>query len=216
MVSEQGISPLPEKVRVIQEFPKPENISQLRRFLGMINFYRRSLPKVAEIQSPLNKLLGNSKKNDKTPVSWTPDAEKAFQKYKKDLANAALLAHPAPNAKLRLITDASDTSIGAAVEQQTSENCWEPLAFFLKKFTKAQLKYSTYDRELTAIFKSIKHFQHFLESCVFEIFTDHKPLVYAFSQRSDKASPRQLRQFEFYIPIFDKNLLRSCFRQLGS
>lgn len=196
-VSKGGITPLPEKVKAIYEFPKPENIQQLRRFLGMINFYRRNLPKAAEVQAPLTAYLAKSKKNDKTPISWTTDAETAFARCKQDLAKASLIAHPAANAKLRLITDASDTAMGAAIEQQIGTDPWKPLAFFSKRFSNTQLAYSTYDRELTAIFESIKYFRYILEGCDFEIHTDHKPLIYAFLQRSDKASPRQLRQLDF-------------------
>ena len=196
-INKYGIKPLAEKVQVIQDFPQPKNVTELRRFLGMMNFYRRHLPHAATLQAPLNKHLSHAKKNDKTPISLTPEDVIAFEKCKESLANAALLAHPAPEAKLRLVTDASDTSIGAAVEQQVADNPWQPLAFFSKKFSPAQCKYSTYDRELTAIYESVKHFRYLLEACDFEIHTDHKPLIYAFLQRSDKAAPRQLRQLDY-------------------
>ena len=123
-------------------------------------------------------------------------AETAFQATKEYLAKTTLLVHPAPNAKIRLVTDASDTAMGSAVEQQVLGGPWEPLAFFSRKFSKAQLRYSAYDRELTTIYKSIKHFRYILEGCDFEIHTDHKPITYAFRQCLDKASPRQLRQLD--------------------
>lgn len=206
LISEKGIAPLPDKVQAVQEFPKPENVQQLRRFLGMINYYRRNMPNAAEVQAPLNAYLVNSKKNDKTPIKWTSEAEAAFEKCKQDLAGATLLVHPAENGKLRLATDASDTAIGAVIEQKINNGSWLPLAFFSKKFTKTQRKYSTYDRELTAIYSSIKHFQDFLEGCEFEVLTDHKPLIYAFNQRSNKASPRQARQLG-YISEFTTKII---------
>ena len=196
-ISSKGISPLPEKVQAIRDFAKPNTVIELRRFLGMVNFYRRNIQNAALLQAPLSKYLINSKKNDKTPIVWTSDAETAFQNIKEELAKATLLVHPAPDAKLRLVTDASDTAMGSALEQQVSDGPWEPLAFFSKKFSKPQLRYSAYDRELTAIYESVKHFRHQLEACNFEIHTDHKPITYAFKQRLDKASPRQLRQLDF-------------------
>lgn len=107
-----------------------------------------------------------------------------------------LLIHPSDSAETRLVTDASDFAMGAVLEQHVSD-AWKPLAFFSRKFTAAQAKYSTYDRELTAIYEAIKHFRHFLEGRNFKVLTDHKPLSYAFQQRSDKASPRQVRQLTY-------------------
>ena len=143
--------------------------------------------------APLHSYLGESRRNDKREIIWTPEAEEAFDKIKNDLANATLLVHPTINAETRLVTDASDSGTGACLEQQFSD-IWKPLAFFSRKLTPAQRTYSTYDRELTAVFESIKYFRHFLEGQNFAIVTDHKPLIYAFTQKSEKASPRQQRQ----------------------
>lgn len=107
-----------------------------------------------------------------------------------------MLHHPVPNATLVLHTDASDLAVGAVL-QQVVNNELQPLSFYSKKLTKAQRNYSTYDRELTAIFQSIKFFKTYLEGREFQIFTDHKPLVFVFQQNLDKASPRQLRQLDF-------------------
>ena len=180
VINSRGISPIPEKVQAIKNFTKPKTFTELRRFLGMVNFYRRNLKNAATTQAPLNKFLINSKKNDKTPILWNPEAEAAFEKVKEDLAQATLLVHPAPQAKIRLISDASDAAMGAALEQQVLDGPWEPLAFFSRKFSAKQLRYSTYNRELIAIFESIKYFRHILEACEFEFHTDHKPIIYAF------------------------------------
>lgn len=188
-----GSAPTPDKVAAITSYPKPNTIVELRRFLGALNFYRRFLPHAASIQAPLLTHLQGARKNDQRAILWTPESEEAFASSKSDLAKAAMLSHPEMNASIRLVTDASDIAMGAALEQHSSKG-WEPLAFFSRKFSPAQLAYSTYDRELTAIFESLKNFKHHLEGREFKILTDHKPLVYAFRQRSDKASPRQARQ----------------------
>lgn len=88
------------------------------------------------------------------------------------------------------------TAIGGVVNQFKNNN-WEPLAFFSKKLKPAETKYSTYDRELLAMYASIKHFHNTLKARTFTIFTDHKPLVFAFFQRNEKASPRQLRHLDY-------------------
>lgn len=196
MIDRNGSAPIPEKVKAIQAFPKPKTVTDLRRFLGMINFYRRSLRHAADVQAPLHEYLCESKKNDKREIVWTSQAEEAFSRIKSDLANATLLNHPAPDAVTRLVTDASDFGMGASLEQRFQDS-WKPLAFFSRKFSPAQRNYSAYDRELTAVYEALKYFRHFLEGRNFTIVTDHKPLVYAFRQRADKASPRQLRQLSF-------------------
>lgn len=95
------------------------------------------------------------------------------------------------------MSDASDFVVGAALEQLSLGGDWEPLGFFSKKLSPTQQRYSTYDRELLSIYLSLKHFSYILEACNFSIHTDHKPLTYAFMQRSDKAAPRQQRQLSF-------------------
>lgn len=195
-ISSDGVRPLPERTSAIQSLPEPQTVQELRRFLAMLNFYRRFLPRAASVQAPLNAFLVGCKKKDKRPVSWTPEARSAFQKCKDDLVSAATLAYPASSKTLALMVDASDNGIGASV-QQASDSSWQPLAFFSRKFSPAQTQYSTYDRELLAMYESVKHFRHMLEGRTFIIYTDHKPLTFAFQQRSDKASPRQVRHLDF-------------------
>ena len=209
-INSSGIRPTISKVEAVLNYPKPSTVMQLRRFLGMVHFYHRNLPNTATEQAPLNAYFLNSKKNDKTEIKWTPEAEKAFEKIKSDLANAALLVHPRIDAKIQLITDASDVSCWGVIEQKAVDgNSWQPLAFFSKKFSKAQKNYSAYDRELTAIYEAIKYFSYILEGRDFKILTDHKPLTYAFSQRPEKASPRQVRQLS-YIAEFTTKIEHVC------
>ncbi|KAH8340497.1 hypothetical protein KR074_006319, partial [Drosophila pseudoananassae] len=136
------------------------------------------------------------KKNDKTPILWSTEADYAFTACKNELANATLLNYMAPNSQLTLTTDESDDAMGAVVHQIINGQT-QPLGYFSRKFTSTQKKYSTYDRELTAIYQSILHFRYALEGRNFVIFTDHNPLMYGFSQNSEKASPRRARQLDF-------------------
>nr|CTR11708.1 unnamed protein product [Calliphora vicina] len=195
-ISSDGILPTQSKIEAIQNFPKPESIKDLRRFLAMINFYRRFLPHAAIEQAPLNNLLKNSVKNDKRPVPWSSQTEEAFEKCKSSLSNSTLLFHPISDAELVVKVDASDFAIGAVLEQKVG-NDWQPLSFFTKKLTDTEKRYSTYDRELLAIYAAIKYFRDYVEGREFSVHTDHKPLIFAFSQKPEKASPRQLRQLNF-------------------
>ncbi|GFS89133.1 transposon Tf2-6 polyprotein [Trichonephila clavipes] len=129
----------------------------------------------------------------------------AFQRCKQALADAALLVHPSPSAPLALYVDASDYAIGGALHQVVDSEL-QPLAFFSRKLTSSEKSYSAYDRELLAIYSAIRHFRYMLEARDFTVFTDHNRLTYAFRQKSDKCSPRQIRQLDF-ISQFTTNIV---------
>lgn len=195
MVSNCGTEPSPAKVQVIRDYPRPNNMKQLRQFLGALNFYRRFIPKAAELQAPLNSLLQGNVKG-KIAVQWTPEAQAAFDASKESLAQAALLAHPEVNAPLSITSDASDVAIGAVLQQFVEGN-WEPLGYFSRKLSNAEQKYAAYDRELLAIYAAIKYFRHMVEGRTFVVYTDHKPITFAFAKKSDQCTPRQFRYLDY-------------------
>lgn len=123
----------------------------------MCNFYRRFIPKAAQTQALLNALISSSKKNDKTPIIWSEVTKKAFEDCKQSLSNATMLAFQSPNCQLSISVDASDIAIGAVVQQLTTDG-WQPLSFFSRKLTPAEINYSVYDRELLAAYAAIRHF----------------------------------------------------------
>lgn len=204
VVNSQGIRPDEERVEPILKYPKPIDVDGLRRFIRMVNFYRRGIPHAAAIQLRLQCLIKTNKRRDRTPISWTEDAEAAFDEFKRALADATLLAHPRENARLVLCTDASDFAIGAALHQ-VEGGIIEPLAFFSRKLSSAEKNYSTYDRELLAIYGSIIHFHDHLEAREFTVYTDHRPLIFTFNKRPEKDSPRAARQLE-YISQFTTDI----------
>jgi cleavage and polyadenylation specificity factor subunit 1 len=119
----------------------------------------------------------------------------AFDECKASLSRAALLAHPDPNAPLGLVTDALTIAMGAVLQQRV-QGAWQPLAFS-RKLRPARQKYSAYDRELLAIYWAVRYFRRMLEARNFTMFTDHKPLTFAFHQKSDRCSPRQFNHLDF-------------------
>ena len=193
-VSKDGIKPLSDKVEVIKNLEPPNTIKELRRFLGMINFYRSSLKLAAVHQAPLNDLTKGNKSGNKE-ITWSTVTLQAFEDCKNDIINATMLAFPA-DLPLVLMVDASDIAVGTTLNQ-IRDGKFEPLGFYSQKLFNTEKNYSTYDRELLAIYKSIKNFRYMVEGKQFTIYTDHKPLVFAFQQKPDKASPRQLRQLDF-------------------
>lgn len=102
LVSGQETRLLPGRVEIVREYPMPKTAKDLRRYLGIVNFYRRFLPRTAETLAPLNDLLqGNTKR--KTQIAWTPQARQAFEDSKEGIAQAALLAHTRTDARLALL-----------------------------------------------------------------------------------------------------------------
>ncbi|GFV97066.1 retrovirus-related Pol polyprotein from transposon 297 [Trichonephila clavipes] len=99
LITPDGIKPLPDKVQAVLDYKQPETVGSLRKFLGLLNFYRRFLPKAAEQQYLLSEFLKGSKgKKDSKPLNWSSETITAFQRCKQALADAALLAHPSPSA----------------------------------------------------------------------------------------------------------------------
>ena len=208
-VDSEGISPIDEKVSAVVEFPRPATYQALRRFLGLVNFYRRFIPHCATLVAPLDDLLkgtsSSAKSSHANPIPWGDSAEKAFVSVKSALACATLLVHPKHDASLCLMVDASDVAAGAVL-QQSCDGIWQPLAFFSSKFNPAQQRYSTFDRELLAIYSSVRHFQHVLEGRNFFVATDHKPIVHAMvASPKHQQSPRQARHLS-YIAEFCTDL----------
>ncbi|BHF73780.1 hypothetical protein SprV_0401686300 [Sparganum proliferum] len=191
-VNTDGIKPVPEKVSAISTFPVPTTIKQLRRFLGMVNYYHRFLPNGATILQPLNSLLAHSKKT----VVMTEEAVRSFNDVKAALACATALVHPRADAQLTLMTDASSTAVGTSL-QQTVNGVRQPLTFFSKKLSPAEPRYSVFGRELLAVYLSIRHFRRFLEGREFVFLTDHKPLVFALRASVDRYSSREIRHLDF-------------------
>lgn len=196
LVNAVGVRPQPERVKAIIGYKQPETIHELRQFLGVVNFYRRFIPRAAQTQAVLSAYLKSSKKKDNRKILWSETTAAAFKTCKDDLAAATLLAHPCQKLHLGLSVDASDRAVGAALHQLHGRK-WQPLGFFSRKLSPAERNYSTYDRELLAVYLAVKYFKHMVEGQTFTIFTDHKPLIYAFLKKSDKCSPRQLRHLDF-------------------
>ena len=195
-VSQTGIAPLQSKCTAIQQFPKPSTQRQLKEFLGMINYYNRFIPNCSAHLQPLYSMLKPAKKGQSIKLSWTQEAEEAFLNSKKLLINGSTLSFPVPDAETSISTDASNIGTGAVLQQFIDGGC-KPIAFISQKFNNAESKYRTFDRELLAIYKSIKRFRYFIEGRTFHVYTDHKPLTTTFSNNKSSYSPRQFRHIDF-------------------
>ena len=196
IVDATGISTDPDKVKAIVEFPQPQSLRALRRFLGMVNFYRRFFPHCADLLQPLTDMTRGQPRTSSAPLHWSDAATAAFNRAKDAICNITTLAHPLPGGDVSLQVDASNYAVGAVL-QQCVDGIWQPLAFFSKRLEPAESRYSTFGRELLAMYLSVKHFRFFQEARPFIIFTDHKPLTFAIKCPSSSSSPRELRHLSY-------------------
>lgn len=202
-VSETGIRPSEEKVSAIREFERPTTIKLLQKFVGMVNYYRRYVPNLAELCRPIHDVINCALKAGRKQVLWDERSIQAFENVKECFARHILLNHFDGMSRLTLTVDASNSAIGGVLHQ-IRDGVSEPLAFYSRKLSSAELKYSAFDRELLAIYANIKHFRYMLEGRSFTVFTDHKPLIDAMNSKTER-SPRQIRQLE-YISQFTSDI----------
>ena len=134
----------------------------------------------------------------KVKFEWTAADEYAFQQAKEAVSKIPTLAFPEDDAETRMCCDASDSGVGAVLEQLIDGE-WMPIEFFSSKFSPTELNYSTFDRELLAAYLAVRHFRWFLTARKFTLFSDHKPLVSALFRVGEPWSPRQARHLSYIL-----------------
>ena len=191
-VSGSGCVPLVKHTEVISAFHRPTDKKGLQRFLGILNFYRRFIKGAAGLLRPLTEAL----KGKPATLVWNLEMNQSFAAARSVLANVPALVHPDPSARISLSVDASGSHIGAVLQQEVAGS-WAPLAFYSKKLSAPEIRYSAFDRELFAAYSALRHFRFMLEGRQFILFTDHKPLTYALFRTSPPWSAMQQRRLAF-------------------
>jgi transposase InsO family protein len=172
VVSDKGIQCDPSKVKAIQKWPLPTNVTEVRSFLGLAGYYRRFIPTFSSIAAPLTDL---TRKN--VHFVWDLRCQEAFDKLKELLVTAPILSYPTSDGRFILDTDASLFGIGAVLSQvQNGEET--VIAYASKTLSKAQRNYCTTNRELLAVVTFVKHFRHYLWGRNFLVRTDHASLTW--------------------------------------
>lgn len=175
VVDGRGLHTDPSKLEVINNFPIPKTVKDLRSFLGMCSYYRRFISDFAHIASPLTKLTGGSK-NSKKPLEWNDSADIAFNKLKQVLVSSPVLACPNFEKPFFLHCDASSVGIGSVLCQEDEQHEQHPIAYYSRALSKCEQNYSTTERELLSVLDSIEHFRPYIEGMNFTIVTDHASL----------------------------------------
>jgi hypothetical protein len=173
VISKKGVATDPSKVIVVQQWPTPSNVKQVRGFLGLTGYYRRFIRHYGMIIKPLTELL---KKN--AQFIWTAAAEEAFQLLKHQLTQAPVLQVPDFNKQFVIETYASDYGIGAMLMQEH-----HPIAYLSKSLGPRNHALSVYEKECLAILLAIDKWRSYLLHQPFIIKTDHRSLQYLTDQR---------------------------------
>ena len=152
IVSNKGIATDPKKIKAIQLWPRPTTVTEVRKFTGLTNYYRKFIHGYANVAQPLHDLVsGKNAKKKCSSIEWTDDCEVAFQKLKELCSNTPLLAYPDYRQKFKLYTDASESGLGAVLTQTKEDNLERPVAYTSRTLSKSEQNYDTHKLEFLAL-----------------------------------------------------------------
>ena len=201
LVDQEGIRADPEKTSAVTKMKPPMNISELRRFMGMVNQLGKFLPNLTNLTQPLRQLLSK-----KSTWLWGPDQDRAFADVKAELAKPTVLALYDPSLPTKVCANASSHGLGAVLMQK-SNSSWKPIAFASRSMTETQQRYAQIEKEVLASTWACEKFSTYILGMKFLIDTDHKPLVPLLGMKHlDRLLPRILR-FRLRLARFDYSIV---------
>ncbi|CAC5416660.1 Uncharacterized protein K02A2.6 [Mytilus coruscus] len=156
-IDQYGKYPVESKVKAITEAPEPKNVTELKSYLGMLNYYNRFLPDLSSNLAPLHGLLKKQKQWE-----WDKSQREAFELSKTLLKSSKVLVHYDPNKDIILSCDASPYGIGAVLSHKMEDGCDRPVGYVSRTLAPAERNYSVLEK--------------------FTIYTDHKPLIGLFNE----------------------------------
>ena len=181
MIDENGLHTTDEKINAVANAPSPTNVSELRSYLGLINYYGSFLENLSTVLHPLHELLKKG-----TKWSWTQECENAFKKSKKLVIKSDLLVHYDLKKPLRLACDASSYGLGCVISHVMSDGTERPIAFASRTLGNAEKNYSQLEREALSIIYGVKKFHKYLYGRRFTLITDHKALTTIFGPKKGR------------------------------
>ncbi|XP_062558126.1 uncharacterized protein K02A2.6-like [Armigeres subalbatus] len=181
LITKDGLLPSTEKLSTIDKAKSPQNETELKAYLGLINYYNKFIPNMSSNLRCLYNLL---KKDEK--YLWTKECEDSFQQSKKSLLTANILDFYDPAKPLVVVTDASSYGLGGVLAQ-ISDGVEKPVCFTSFSLNTAQKKYPILHLEALALVCVIKKFHKFLFGQKFTVFTDHKPLLGIFGKQGKQS-----------------------------
>jgi transposase InsO family protein len=186
LFTKEGVQPWPKKVAAIQAIAQPKNKREIRRFIGMISFYRDLWRNRAHVLAPLHQLAARS-----TSFQWLPRHTQAFEEAKAIISKTVLLYYPDPNKAFVIDTDSSDLQLGAVISQEGN-----PVAFFSRRLTAAQSNYSVGEKELLSVVETLVEYRTLLFGRELIINTDHLNNTYS------RTSNPKIHRWMLYISTY--------------
>ena len=175
VISSEGISPNPEKVQAVKDYPQPQTVRDLKAFLGLSGYYRKFVCSYAAISAPLYAL---TKKGVK--FKWSDACEQAFQKLKTALTSSPLLAFPDYNHPFNLYTDASSFAVGGVLAQEI-DKVEHVICYIGRSLNSAERNYGITEKECLALVYSVRKLDCYLRFSHFTAIVDHAALKWLFS-----------------------------------
>ena len=178
-----GIETDPKKIATVKLWPRSETITQVHKFLGFTNYYRKFLYQYAHIARPLNKLISrDNAKKKRTNVVWDDSCEEAFQKLKELCSNTPCLAYPDYKKEFKLYTDASESGLGAVLAQKKDNGIDHPIAYASRTLSKSEQNNYAHKLEFLALKWAVTdRFHKYLYGGSFQVYTDNNLLMYILS-----------------------------------
>lgn len=206
IISRDGIKPNPDKIKAIKNYPIPKTITEIKRFLGLLGYYRKFIPDFARIAKPLTQCL---KKGSKIVID--KNYSDCFEKCKALLTNDPILQYPDFSKEFLLTTDASNVAVGAILSQGAIGSD-KPIAYASRTLNSSEMNYSTIEKELLAIVWATKYFRPYLFGRKFKIITDHKPLQWVMSLKepNSRLTRWRLKLSEYDFTVEYKQGKRNC------
>ena len=184
LLTRDGLKPDPEKVKAIVEMPPPEDVTEARRFLGMVTYLMKFLPSLSDIARPIRQLT-----QDDVEYQWASEQEKAFRDIKSLVTSAPVLRYFNQKDPVVIQCDASSIiGLGSVLLQKD-----QPVCFASRTLTDTETRYSIMELELLAVLFSVSKYHQFIFGCDVEVHTDHKPLESIFMMPIHKA-PKRLQR----------------------
>lgn len=171
-VSADGVSPCPNKLKAVKEFPRPKTKKNVKQALGLFSYYRKFIRNFALIAKPLTNLL-----KEHVAFKWGDPEEHAFLRLKEMLCSEPILQYPDFAKKFIVTCDASDFAIGAVLSQGKIGSDL-PVAYASRALTEAEMNYTTTEKELLAMVYATQVFRQYLYGRPFTFVTDHKALIW--------------------------------------
>ena len=175
LITEDGFRPLPEKLEIIRKMPAPKNPKEVKQFLGLIGYYRKFVPRFADMSRPLTNLT----RHDAT-FEWTDLCEKSFNNLRALLMEHPILRYPDPAKPYVLFTDASKVGwAGVLTQQETVREARPrhfPVCYVSGLFRGSQLNWAALTKEAYAIYMSIKKLTFYVTGSDLTVRSDHLPL----------------------------------------